>query len=93
MMPGRAPRRWRRWQSGCRQRRAGAGRPDAARGIDDAGWRAEALAAVAERLPAEEQPSVLGEALAAARGIDDAGSRAEALAAVASGCRQRRRWR
>ena len=38
---------------------------------------------MAERLPAEEQPSVLGEALSAARGIDDARSRAEALAAVA----------
>jgi hypothetical protein len=54
-----------------------------ARGIDDAWRRAEVLAAVAERLPAEEQRSVLGEALDAARRIDDAGVRAEALAAVA----------
>ncbi len=54
-----------------------------ARGIDDARPRAEALAAVAERLPEEDQRGVLGEALSAARGIDDARSRAEALAALA----------
>jgi hypothetical protein len=38
---------------------------------------------VAERLPAEEQRRVLGEALDAARGIEDAWRRAEALAKVA----------
>ena len=55
----------------------------AARGIDDAESRAKALAALAQRLPAEDQPGVLGEALSAARGIDNAWPRAEALAAVA----------
>ena len=38
---------------------------------------------MAQRLPAEEQPGVLGEPLSAARGIDVAWSRAAALAAVA----------
>ena len=61
MIPGRAPRRWRRWHERLPAEEALA----AARGIDDAGWRAKALAEVAERLPAEEQPSVLGEALSA----------------------------
>src|SRR5512132_3534768 len=49
---------------------------DVARGIDDAWSRAEAVAAVAQRLPAEA-------ALDVARGIDDAERRAWALAAVA----------
>jgi hypothetical protein len=56
----------------------------AARGIDNVWTRALALAEVAARLPAEGQPSVLGEALTTARGIDDAEVRAEALAEVAA---------
>ena len=40
-----------------------------ARGIDDAGTRARALAEVAPRLLAEDQPDVLAEALTAAREI------------------------
>jgi hypothetical protein len=41
-----------------------------ARGIDDAEWRAEALAEIAQWLSAEEQPSVLREALSTARAVD-----------------------
>ena len=61
----------------------GGGALDAARGIDNAWSRARALAEMAPRLPAEEQPSVFGEVLDAARGIDNVWSRARALAEVA----------
>jgi hypothetical protein len=54
-----------------------------ARSIDDAGWRAPALAEVAQRLPADEQRNVLAEALSAARSTDDVAGRARALAKVA----------
>jgi hypothetical protein len=54
-----------------------------ARSIDGARWRAQALAAVAPRLPAEAQPSILRDALAVASSINDADSRAQALKTVA----------
>jgi hypothetical protein len=79
MIAGRAPGRWRRSHSGLPAEEALA----VARGIDDAWQRAKALTEVAQRLPAEDQPGVLGEALIAARGIDDDESRAKALAEVA----------
>jgi hypothetical protein len=45
--------------------------------------RAEALAAIAERLPAEQRADVLGEALSVAQSIGDTSARAGALAAIA----------
>ena len=51
----------------------------AAHEVDDAYWRARALAEVAQRLPMEDQPNVLGEALSAVRRIGDAHWRSRAL--------------
>ena len=52
----------------------------AAKGIDDAYWRSDTLAALAPHLT----PDQLGEALIAAKGIDDADARSRALAALAA---------
>ena len=46
-------------------------------------WRSEALAALAPHLPAEQQPAVYTDALAAARTIDSEYWRSRALAALA----------
>ena len=73
---------------GCRAEQALA----VARGVDDAQARAVALAELAKRLPAGQQPGMLREALSAARGVDDAGRERGRWRRSHSGCRQRRRW-
>jgi hypothetical protein len=56
----------------------------AARAVEDAGWRAEALTALAPHLEDEARKQVLAEGLAAARVIENESVRADALAALAS---------